>query len=334
MTYIEKSISHAPWRFCIAPMMDWSDRHCRFFWRLQTQEARLYTEMVTTGAMLHGDRDYLLGYDAREHPLALQVGGSNPTELAQCAEIATQRGFAEVNLNCGCPSDRVQHNKIGACLMAEPELVAKCVKEMKKATDRPVTVKHRLGIDELDSWEHLVHFVDTVAHAGCEVFIVHARKAWLQGLSPKQNREVPPLNYARVIKLKEHFPHLTIIVNGGIQTLEQCESLLGSVDGVMMGREAYNNPYILNDVDSRLFNSCGQSTKRGELMAALITYCEQQLEQGVKLHHVTRHILGLYNGVPGARAFRRHLSTHATRPGAHIEVIQEALGKLQDETTL
>ncbi len=312
-------------RFCIAPMMDWSDRHCRFFWRLLTRRAPLYTEMVTTGALLHGDRERFLHFNAEEHPVALQLGGSNPEELAQCAVFAEARGYDEVNLNCGCPSDRVQSGAFGACLMAQPQLVADCVAAMRAACDIPVTVKHRIGIDEMESYEEMLHFVDTIAAAGCHTFIVHARKAWLQGLSPRENREIPPLHYDWVYRLKQERPSLNVVINGGITSIDACREHLAEVDGVMIGREAYHNPYMLAAVDSALYGEAEAIPSRGEVAARLLPYVRSELEAGNQLHHITRHILGLYHGVPGARRFRRHLSEHAYRKGAGIGVLEDAI---------
>lgn len=319
------------WRFCLAPMMDWSDRHCRYFWRLMSRNARLYSEMVTTGALIHGDRERFLSYHAAEHPIALQLGGSDPAALAQCSKIAEDYGYDEVNLNCGCPSDRVQEGRIGACLMAEPATVAECVSAMRNATSLPITVKHRIGIDNYDSEEHLHHFVETVASAGCNVFIVHARKAWLQGLSPKENREVPPLDYALVARLKQRFKELTIVINGGITTLAQSQQLLESADGVMLGREAYRNPFILAGVDQHLFADPRAITERDEVFDAFLPYCSEQLQLGTKLNHITRHVMGLYAGQPGGRLFRRYLSDHATRPGAGIEVLLAARAQVLNQ---
>lgn len=311
-------------------MMDWSDRHCRYFWRLLTRDALLYTEMVTTGALIHGDRGRFLAFNPEEHPVALQLGGSNPADLARCARWAEQWGYDEVNLNCGCPSDRVQSGTFGACLMGQPELVAECVKAMRDACSLPVTIKHRIGIDAMESYEEMLHFVDTVAGAGCEVFIVHARKAWLQGLSPKENREIPPLNHPWVYRLKAERPALAIVINGGIQTLDQCEEHLSHVDGVMLGREVYQNPWLLAQVDSRLYGRGETVRARDDIMEALLPYVERQLARGAKLNHVTRHILGLYQGVPGARKFRRHLSENAFRTDAGPEVLEQAIALVRD----
>ena len=312
------------WRFCIAPMMDWSDRHCRYFWRLLSKHARLYTEMVTTGAIIHGDRQRFLRFHPSEQPLALQVGGSDPKALAECARIAEDYGYAEINLNCGCPSDRVQEGRIGACLMAEPETVAECVAAMGAATNIPVTVKHRIGIDNFDSEEHLHHFVQTVGNAGCEVFIVHARKAWLNGLSPKENREIPPLDYPMVVRLKKTFANKTIVMNGGITQLPQCQSLLDKVDGVMLGREAYHNPYLLASVDQALFASVEPIPSRDAVFDEFLVYVAEECAAGTKLNHMSRHIMGLFAGQAGGRLFRRYLSEHATRPGADGDVLRAA----------
>jgi tRNA-dihydrouridine synthase A len=332
----KSSTAHANHRFSIAPMMDWSDHNCRFFWRLLTKQALLYTEMVTTGALIHGDRERFLHYNTEEHPVALQLGGSNPKDLARCAQWAQEWGYDEVNLNCGCPSDRVQSGMFGACLMAKPQLVADCVKAMLDSCNIPVTVKHRIGIDHMETYEQLLEFVEPVANAGCSMFIVHARKAWLQGPSPKENREIPPLNYDWVYQLKQDFPPLTIVLNGGIQTLEECQLHLEHVDGVMLGREAYQNPWMLADVDTLLFGMDKPADSREDVIAALLPYTKQQIERGASLNHITRHILGLYQGVPGARKFRRHLSENAYRKGAGIEVLEQAyalVGGVHDQQT-
>ena len=320
----------SPHRFCVAPMLDWTDRHERYFLRLLSRHARLYTEMVTTGALLHGDIKRHLQFDQAEHPLALQLGGSDPAALAHCAELAEQWGYDEVNLNIGCPSDRVQSGKFGACLMAEPDLVAACVTAMQAATTLPVTVKSRIGIDDKDSDEFLQRFVDTVASAGCRTFIIHARIAVLQGLSPKQNRDVPPLNYPRVRGIKQRYPELDIIINGGITGLEQSRQLLdgahgSALDGVMMGREAYHNPYVLAQVDQQLFKDETAVPSRGDIMSAYLPYVETELAQGTPLQHMTRHILGLFKGQNGGRLFRRHLSENAYRKNAGINVLTDAL---------
>lgn len=313
-------------RFCIAPMLDWSDRHCRSFWRQLSRRAVLYTEMITTGALLHGDAERHLRYSDIEHPLALQLGGSDPASLASSAKLAEQWAYDEVNLNCGCPSDRVQNGAFGACLMAGPELVADCVKAMRDACSIPVTVKHRIGIDDQEGYEPMRDFVGALADAGCETVIVHARKAWLQGLSPKENREIPPLNYDFVYQLKRDFPALEVIINGGIETLEQAASHLSHVDGIMMGRSAYQNPFLLAEVDSRFYQQHGISPTRLQVLDAMLDYIDRELSAGgVRLNHITRHILGLFNGQPGAKQFRRHLSQHAHLPGANAGVLREAM---------
>ena len=317
-------------RFSIAPMMDWSDHNCRYFWRLLTKQALLYTEMVTTGALIHGDRKRFLHFNREEHPVALQLGGSDPKDLARCARWAQEWGYDEVNINCGCPSDRVQSGMFGACLMGKPDLVADCVKAMMDSCDIPVTVKHRIGIDHMESYEQLLAFIEPVAAAGCSVFIVHARKAWLQGLSPKENREIPPLNYPWVFQLKKDFPHLTIVVNGGIQTIEECHDHLEHVDGVMLGREAYQNPWMLAQVDEALFGMDSPLKSRDDVIAALLPFAEQHIAQGGQLNHVTRHILGLYHGVPGAKKFRRHLSENAYKKEAGISILAEAYALVSD----
>ncbi|MDD1637033.1 MAG: tRNA dihydrouridine(20/20a) synthase DusA [Methylococcaceae bacterium] len=306
-------------------MLDWTDRHCRFFHRLISQHALLYTEMVTTGTLMHGDHHRFLQFNAAENPLAFQLGGSNPHELAICARMVEDYGYTEVNLNVGCPSDRVQNGRFGACLMAEPELVAECVAAMSRAVAIPVTIKSRIGIDERDSYPELAHFITTVANAGCRTFIVHARKAWLSGLSPKENREVPPLRYDQVYQLKKDFPQLEIIVNGGITSLDQAEEMLENVDGVMMGREAYHNPYILADVDRRFFGADSAPLSRHAIVALLIPYIQEQLKTGARLNSVSRHILGLFHGEPGARAWRRTISENVSKSGTDENVILEAL---------
>jgi len=312
-------------RFSVAPMMDWSDRHCRYFHRLMTRKALLYTEMVTAPAILFGPRERLLRFDPSEHPVALQLGGSDPTQLAEAAAIGEAFGYDEINLNVGCPSDRVQEGRFGACLMAEPELVSRCVAAMRERVRVPVTVKCRIGIDDRDSEPEFRRFIDTVAEAGCEVFIVHARKAWLKGLSPKENREIPPLDYERVYRLRAARPDLTIVINGGINSIDECETHLAHVDGVMLGRAAYQTPYLLAEVDKKLFLSTLPVPSRGEVLRQLVPYVERHLERGGRLNNVTRHILGLYHGCPRARAFRRHLSENAVRDEARIEVLLDAI---------
>jgi tRNA-dihydrouridine synthase A len=312
-------------RVSIAPMLDWTDRHCRYFLRLLSRHVLLYTEMVTTGAALHGDRERLLAYDPAEHPLALQLGGSDPADLARCAAIAADFGYDEINLNVGCPSDRVQSGRFGACLMAEPDLVAECVAAMRAAVALPVTVKTRIGIDDRDSYAELVDFVGTVAAGGCGIFIIHARKAWLSGLSPRQNREIPPLRYDVAQQLKQDFPHLTIILNGGLRDLDQIAAQLTQVDGVMIGRAAYENPYLLTEIEQRFFGSGESLPSRHAVIQALFPYVELQLRRGVRLHSMTRHLLGLFQGMPGARAWRRTLSEQAHQDGAGIAVLEAAL---------
>ncbi|MEH6590477.1 MAG: tRNA dihydrouridine(20/20a) synthase DusA [Halioglobus sp.] len=311
-------------RLSIAPMMDWSDHHCRYFWRLLSKEALLYTEMVTTGALIHGDRDRFLHYNVEEHPVALQLGGSKPAELARCARWAQEWDYDEVNLNCGCPSDRVQSGMFGACLMAKPGLVADGVKAMVDACELPVTVKHRIGIDDMESYDELCGFIEPIAAAGCQTFIVHARKAWLQGLSPKENREVPPLNYPWVYQLKQDFPALSIVINGGIESIAESEQHLTKVDGVMIGREAYHNPWMLAQVDQKIYGIDKPDLSRDDVMAGLLPYVEQQLSGGARLNHITRHILGLFQGQPGAKKFRRHLSENAYKRDAGLDVLVEA----------
>lgn len=312
-------------RFCVAPMLDWTDRHCRYFYRLLSRQALLYSEMVTTGAILQGNQQQHLQFNSEEQPVALQLGGSNPLDLALCAKIAEDYGYDEVNLNVGCPSDRVQNGRFGACLMAESALVAECVAAMREAVSIPVTVKSRIGIDDRDSYAELTQFVADVAAGGCETFIIHARKAWLSGLSPKQNRHIPPLRYDVVFQLKQDFPQLEIIINGGIDSLDAAESLLKHVDGVMLGREVYHNPYILSEVDSRLFGDNFPLKTRQDVILALIPYVQQQMHQGVRLNTIARHLLGLFHGMEGARAWRRHLSENANKPGADEQVLLRAL---------
>jgi tRNA-dihydrouridine synthase A len=306
-------------------MMDWTDRHCRYFLRLISRHTILYTEMVTTGAILHGKAERLLAYDPAEHPIALQLGGSDPADLAACAKVGERFGYDEINLNVGCPSDRVQEGKFGACLMAEPELVAACVRAMRESVYVPVTVKTRIGIDDKDSYQELVHFIGTVAAAGCGTFIIHARKAWLQGLSPKENRTKPPLRYDVVRSLKADFPDLGFILNGGILTLEQAEGHLKEFDGVMIGRAAYENPYILAEVDNRVFGETRAVPSRADIVEAFKPYVEAELKRGQRLHSMTRHIQGLFQGVRGGRIWRRYLSENACLPNAGIDVLDGAL---------
>ncbi len=315
-------------RFSVAPMLDWTDRHCRYFHRIMSKEALLYTEMVTTGAIIHGKGDFL-AYNEEEHPVALQLGGSSPIDLARCAKLAQERGYDEINLNVGCPSDRVQNGMFGACLMGEADLVAQCVTAMRDVVDIPVTVKTRIGIDDQDSYEFLKDFIHVVSEkGGCDNFTIHARKAWLSGLSPKENREIPPLDYPRVYQLKQDFAHLTMAINGGIKTFEEMEEHLKHMDGVMVGREAYQSPYLMAEVDQRLFGSDRPVMKRREVVEAMYPYIEKQLANGSYLGHITRHMLGLFQNMPGARQWRRHISENAHKPGAGIEVVQQALDKI------
>ena len=311
-------------RFSVAPMMDWTDRHCRFFLRLLSKNALLYTEMVTTGALLHGDSERFLRHDQSEHPLALQLGGSNPADLAASARLAQAAGYDEVNLNVGCPSDRVQNNMIGAVLMGHPQLVADCVKAMRDAVSIPVTVKHRIGINGRDSYEQLCEFVGTVRDAGCTSFTVHARIAILEGLSPKENRDIPPLRYEVAAQLKQDFPSLEFILNGGIKTLEQCQEHLKTFDGVMLGREAYHNPYLLAHVDRELFGGSEPPITRAEALAQLRPYVEAHLRDGGSMHHITRHVLGLGTGFPGARKFRQLLSVDIHKTDDPLGLLDKA----------
>src|SRR5499433_1692772 len=318
-------------RFCIAPMMDWTDRHCRFFHRLLTRKALIYTEMLTTGAVLHGDRARLLGFDPAEHPLALQLGGSDPQALAQCARIAEDFGYDEVNLNVGCPSDRVQEGRFGACLMAEPGLVGDCVAAMGAAVEVPVTVKCRIGIDEQDPEQALDTLTCAVVAAGVHALIVHARKAWLDGLSPRENRDIPPLDYDRVYRLKAAHPGLAIVLNGGIADIDQALEHLGRLDGVMMGRAAYQDPWRLLAIDPVLFGEAAPFASPKAAAEALIPYIERELARGTRLNAMTRHVLGLFRGVPGARAFRRHLAAEAVRPAAGVAAFRAALALVADK---
>lgn len=305
-------------------MLDWTDRFERYFLRLITRHTLLYTEMVTTGALLHGDRERFLEFDPAEHPVALQLGGSDPKALAACARLGEERGYDEINLNLGCPSDRVQSGRFGACLMAEPSLVAECMSAMIEAVAIPVTIKTRIGIDNRDSYGELTAFVAKVAESGCHSFIIHARKAWLKGLSPKENRDIPPLHYDWVHRLKQEFPQLEITINGGIKSLDEAEAQLKHVDGVMIGREAYQNPWILAEADQRLYGDDHPIPTRHEIIERLLPFVEQELTKGSRLQQISRHILGLFQGQPGARAWRRHLSENAHRKGAGPEIIRQA----------
>jgi tRNA-dihydrouridine synthase A len=320
-------------RLAVAPMLDWTDRHCRYFLRLITRRTLLYTEMVTTGALIHGDQDRHLRFDPAEHPIALQLGGSEPNDLARCARLGQGWGYDEVNLNCGCPSDRVQNGRFGACLMAEPALVADCMAAMKAAVTIPVTVKSRIGIDDRDSYQELVEFVGAVVEAGCDALIVHARKAWLQGLSPRENREVPPLRYDIVARLKADFPGLTIVINGGVQTLEAVAGFLTHLDGVMIGRAAYEDPWVLAGADQRIFGESWPQPTRHQVLERFLPYVARELAAGVPLGAMSRHILGLFHGQPGARAWRRHISEQAHRPGAGLAVLTAALPPDRDASS-
>ena len=324
---LRQSLSH---RFCVAPMMEWTDRHCRFFHRLLTRQALIYTEMLTPSAVLHGDPARLLGFDPFEHPVALQLGGCDPRELAQSGRIGEDFGYDEINLNVGCPSDRVQEGRFGACLMAEPSLVGDCVGAMKAAVKIPVTVKCRIGVDEQNPDEALFAFTSAVKMAGVDALIVHARKAWLKGLSPRENREVPPLDYALVYRLKAAYPEIEIVLNGGIATVDQAQVELGVLDGVMMGRAAYQGPWRLLDVDPLIFGAPAPFASSKDAAVGLIPYIERELDRGVRLHAITRHVLGLFRTVPGARAFRRHLATEAIKPGAGATVMADALALVLD----
>ncbi|MEZ9184291.1 tRNA dihydrouridine(20/20a) synthase DusA [Vibrio splendidus] len=327
----DNTSKYAANRLSVAPMLDWTDRHCRYFHRLLSQQTLLYTEMITTGAILHGKGDFL-EYNEQEHPLALQLGGSNPVDLAACAKLAGERGYDEINLNVGCPSDRVQNGRFGACLMAEPELVADCVSAMKEVTDIPITVKTRIGIDDQDSYEFLTKFVSTVSEkGGCEQFTIHARKAWLSGLSPKENREIPPLDYDRAYQIKKDFSDLVVAVNGGVTTLEQTKEHLQHLDGVMIGREAYHSPFILAEVDQQIFGLDTPIKKRSQVVEEMYPYIERELSNGASLGHISRHMLGLFQSMPGARQWRRYISENAHKKGAGIEVMQTALAKIPKE---
>ncbi|ULK97266.1 tRNA dihydrouridine(20/20a) synthase DusA [Bradyrhizobium sp. I71] len=311
--------------FSVAPMMDWTDRHCRVFHRHLTRRALLYTEMLTTGAVIHGDRQRLLGFDRCEHPVALQLGGSDPRELAEAARIGEAFGYDEINLNVGCPSDRVKDGRFGACLMAEPDLVARCVDAMKRSVAIPVTVKCRIGIDEQDPEVALDALAHAVVASGCDALIVHARKAWLNGLSPKENRDVPPLDYDRVYRLKRAMPGVTVIINGGIPGIEDAKAHLEHVDGVMLGRAAYQEPWRLLSVDREIFGEAAPHATMQDALGAMMPYIEQQLVRGTRLHAITRHFVGAFHAVPGARAFRRHLAEQGVKPGAGLEVLRDAI---------
>jgi tRNA-dihydrouridine synthase A len=327
---VTQAIAHP---LSVAPMMDRTNRHFRYFMRQITRRTLLYTEMVTSSAILHGDRDRLLGFSAAEKPLALQVGGDDPKTLALCAQIAQDMGYDEINLNVGCPSDRVQSGHFGACLMAQPARVADCVAAMGQVVQIPVTVKHRIGIDDQDRYEDMAHFVQTVAAAGCKRFTVHARKAWLKGLSPKENRDVPPLRYDDVYRLKQAFPHLMIEINGGIQTLAQAQAHLTQVDAVMMGRVAYDNPYIFATADLDVYGEAGTWRSRQAVAEAMIPYTAHWVKQGLKPHKITRHLLQLFTGQPGSRQWKRYLTEHSSETGASETVIQGALTQIMSQSS-
>ncbi|HKU07821.1 MAG TPA: tRNA dihydrouridine(20/20a) synthase DusA [Bradyrhizobium sp.] len=317
-------------RFSVAPMMDWTDRHCRVFHRLMTRRARLYTEMLTTGAILHGDRRRLLAFDASEHPVALQLGGSSPADLAEAAKIGEDFGYDEINLNVGCPSDRVKDGRFGACLMAEPALVAECAAAMKQAVKIPVTVKCRIGIDDQDPEAALDTLARAVVAAGTDALIVHARKAWLNGLSPKENRDIPPLDYGRVYRLKAAMPDVPVIINGGIGNIEEAREHLRHVDGVMLGRTAYQEPWRLLAVDAELFGEAAPHASMKDVFEAMMPYIVRELASGTRLHAITRHFVGAFHAVPGARAFRRHLAEHGVRVGADTSVLRDAIARVRE----
>ena len=314
-------------RFSIAPMLDWTDKHCRYFHRVLSEHAVLYTEMVTTGAIIYGQGDYL-AFNEEEHPVVVQLGGSDPKDMAHSAKLCQERGYDAININVGCPSDRVQNGMFGACLMAKPELVASCIHEMRAVVDIPVTVKSRIGIDDQDSYQFLVDFVGTIAESGCNQFIVHARKAWLSGLSPKENREIPPLDYERVYQLKKDFPQLDISINGGVKTLQDCLTHLQHVDGVMVGREAYSNPLMLAQIDAAIYNNPRAVPTPHQVVELMLPYIERQMTQGARFWHIARHMLGLFQGVPGARLWRRHLSEIGHLPTSGPQVMLDALKKV------
>ncbi len=320
-----------PAKFSVAPMIDWTDRHCRFFHRLLTKRAVLYTEMIVADAIIHGDREYLLRFDASEHPNVLQLGGSDPAKLAKAALIGEEFGYDAINLNIGCPSDRVQSGAFGACLMQDPDLVRDCITAMRQAVSCPVTVKCRIGVDQQIPSQVLPDFIERVAQGGATTFIIHARKAWLEGLSPKENRTIPPLDYGLVHAMKDRFPKLEIIINGGITTMADCHDHLAKVDGVMMGRVAYETPWILSQIDKEIFALSSPSLTRRQVVSAMQNYLEQELPKGVKVHNVTRHMLGLFHGCPGARRWRQILTIEATKPEAKPSLLQKALDEMPQE---
>ena len=326
---LDKLPSRLDRRFSVAPMIDVTDRHYRYLARLLSRHALLFTEMITTGAILNGDQDYLLSYTDQEHPLVLQLGGSNTDELAKCARIGESYGYDEINLNVGCPSDKVQNNMIGACLMAHPKLVTDCMQAMIEAVNIPVTIKHRIGIDDVDDYDVLAGFVEQVSSSGCDTFIVHARNAILKGLSPKQNRDIPPLQYDKVYRLKQDFPNLEIIINGGIDNIADCQQHLTKVDGVMLGRAANHNSALLTQVDQQLYGSNLAIPERRQVSLAYFAYMQQQHEKGTSLHHMSGHIMGLFQGIPGARSLRRHISENIHGSSANIQVMYDALDLIE-----
>ncbi len=316
--------------YCIAPMLDCTDRHFRYFSRLISRHTVLYTEMITTGALIYGDRERFLAYNNIEHPVAVQLGGSDPEALSTCAKMIMDHGYDEVNLNVGCPSDRVQSGQFGACLMKTPDLVADCIAAMADVVDIPVTLKTRIGLDDNEDYEPLYNLISMVSEAGCNTVIIHARNAWLNGISPKQNREIPPLRYDVVYKLKKDFPHLEVVINGGLKSLEESQIVLDHVDGVMVGREAYSNPYSLALVDQVLYQDNHDIPTRLQILENYIPYIKRELEQGCPLKHITRHILGLFQGCPGARRWRRHISENVFKPGAGIELLDSAIMEIKN----
>jgi tRNA-dihydrouridine synthase A len=332
LNHKDKLLNYKNKMFAVAPMMDWTDRHCRVFHRHLSRHALLYTEMVTAQAIRHGDRQRLLGFDPVEHPIALQLGGSDPAMLSDAAKIGEDFGYCEINLNVGCPSDRVQEGRFGACLMAEPQLVADCVAAMRLAVKIPVTVKSRIGIDDQDEVEGLDRFVESVAATGCDTFIIHARKAWLKGLSPKENREIPPLNHARVHQLKADFPHLNIILNGGLASLAEAREEMRDLDGVMLGRAAYHTPWLLADVDRVFFQKANPLTNRIDAVTGMFPYIEEQLRRGDFLSKITRHMLGLFHGQPGGRHWRQIISEQSHLPGAGIDVLRRGLEAIETQS--
>jgi tRNA-dihydrouridine synthase A len=326
----EKTTKSYDFPFSVAPMMDWTDRHCRVFHRRLTRRSLLYTEMLTTGAVIHGDRSRLLSFDPSEHPVALQLGGSDPRDLSTSARIGEDFGYDEINLNVGCPSDRVKKGRFGACLMAEPALVAACVDAMKRNVQIPVTVKCRIGIDDQDPEIALDRLARAVVVAGADAVIVHARKAWLSGLSPKENRDIPPLDYDRVYRLKAALPHVPIIINGGIGSLAEARAHLANVDGVMLGRAAYQDPWRLLSVDPEIFGEAAANATMKDAFKTMMPYIERELAQGTRLHAMTRHFVGAFHCVPGARAFRRHLAENGVKPGAGLNVLRDAIALVED----